>query len=147
VEQPDTPLDVAALNDAVPKDEWETDEATGELRPPWSLGFAIYLLDLIDAQIYTLINSTKGQAAAYGTLGNRIEWMSAYRGYLVLPIVTLGEELFSKRFRKFRPELVIIDWRKPEALCTPLAPINHRIAAPTTATAAAEHVMDDEIPF
>jgi hypothetical protein len=144
VEQSGTPLDVAALNDAVPTDEWETDEVTGEPRPPWSLSFAIYVVDLKDAQIYTCINSTKGQAAAYGTLGNRIEWMSAIRGEPVLPIVTLGEELFSKRFRKYRPEFVIVDWRKPDALSTPLAPISHRIATPTNTTA---EDLGDEIPF
>jgi hypothetical protein len=148
VEQPDKKLDVAALNDGVPKDEWEIDDS-GEPRPPWSLAFAIYLLDLKDAQLYTHINSTNGQGAAYGTLKERVAWMQALRSELVLPIVTLGDELFSKRFRKYRPEFVIIDWRKfgggpaePKRLEKPSGTIGEKVEQPTT-----EEELSDEIPF
>jgi hypothetical protein len=151
VEQPGEKLDAAAimpLNDAVPKDEWERGE-DGELRPPWSLAYAIYLLDLKDAQICTHINATKGQQVAYATLKEKVEWMSALRGEFVLPVVTLGDELFSKRFRKFRPEFVIIDWRRfgggpaePKRLEKPSGSIGEKVAEPTL-----KEELDDEIPF
>ena len=57
--------DVAALNDQVPKNQWELN-LNGEPRPPWSLAYAVYLFDYSkDAQIYTHINSTNGQRVAY----------------------------------------------------------------------------------
>jgi hypothetical protein len=105
--------DVAALNDQIPKNQWELDAITGEPRAPWSLAYAVYLFDPTDAQIYTHINSTNGQRVAYATLRERIEWMRAYRGETVAPIVTLSDKLFSKRFGKFRPEFVIVEWRRP----------------------------------
>jgi hypothetical protein len=157
VEQPGgPPIDIAALNAAVPDDEKEVDPETGQLKDPWSWSYAIYLLDhLIEGQVYTHINGSGGQSAAYGTLGNRIEWMSAIRGEPVLPIVTLGEELHSKRYHNFRPLFVITgDWRRPDDISTPLgpidrplAPVGRRIAAPASTAAAAEPAMDDEIPF
>jgi hypothetical protein len=105
--------DVAALNDQVPKNQWELN-LNGEPRPPWSLAYAVYLFDYSkDAQIYTHINSTNGQRVAYHTLRERIQWMRAYRGESVAPIVTLGEKLFSKRYGKFRPEFCVIEFRQP----------------------------------
>src|SRR5271165_6422893 len=80
VEQPGVEFpDVAALNNKVPKEQWELDNA-GNPRPPWSLSYAIYLLDMKDAQIYTHINSTKGQCRAFEALQGRIQWMCALRG-------------------------------------------------------------------
>jgi hypothetical protein len=148
VEQPGENLDVAALNGKVPKDECELGE-DGQPKAPWSQAYAIHLLDLKDAQIFTHINSTNGQGAAYGTLKDRVQWMQALRRELVLPIVTLGEELFSKRFRKYRPEFVIIGWRKfgggsaePKQLEKPSGSIGEKVAEPTL-----KEALDDEIPW
>jgi hypothetical protein len=114
VEQPGKEFpDVAALNDQVPKNQWELDAITGESRAPWSLAYAVYLFDPRDGQLYTHINSTNGQRVAYTTLRERIQWIRAYRGETVAPIVTLGEKLFSKRYGKYRPEFCVVEFRQP----------------------------------
>ena len=140
--------DVEQLNDEIPKDQWELDD-NGKPKAPWSPAWAVYLLDPKDAQIYTHINGTKGQKVAYETLRSKIEWMRALRGELVLPIVTLGDELFSKQFRKYRPEFVIIDWRrfgggpaKPKRLEKPSGSIGEKVEEPTL-----REELDDEILF
>jgi crossover junction endodeoxyribonuclease RuvC len=113
VEQPGKEFpDVAALNDQIPKSQWELDD-NGNPRAPWSVSYAVYLFDPNDAQIYTHINSTGGQREAYRTLRERIELMRAYRGETVAPVVTLGEKIFSKRFNKYRAEFVPVEWRRP----------------------------------
>jgi hypothetical protein len=149
VEQPGEELpDVAALNEKTPKDQWELDD-DGEPKAPWAMAYAVYLLDPKDAQIYTHLNGTKGQRVAYATLREKIEWMRALRGELVLPIVTLGDELFSKRYRKYRPEFVIVDWRRfgggpdePKRLEKPSESIGEKVEPPTL-----KEELDDEIPF
>jgi len=114
VERPDRELpDIEALNAAILQSEWET-TPDGQLRPPWSLAYAVYLLRLHDAQIFTVINSTDGQRVAAVTLHNSIEWMCALKGTMVWAIVTLRSQLFSKRFKKHRPDFVIAPngWRE-----------------------------------
>jgi hypothetical protein len=114
VEHPDRELpDVEALNQAIPKSEWDI-TPDGKPRPPWSLSYAVYLLRLQDAQIFTSINSTQGQRAAAKSLSDSIRWMCALKQKMVWPVVTLGSQLFSKRFKNYRPDFVIVPggWRE-----------------------------------
>jgi hypothetical protein len=152
VEQPGkefSDIDVVKLNDKVPKKQWELD-LNGEPKPPWSLAYAIYLFDPKDAQIYTHIGSTGGQRVAFLTLRERIEWMHAYRGETVAPIVTLGEKLFSKRFGKYRAEFIIVEWRRPRGEPaepkrlekSPSGIIGEKVSEPTL-----KEELDDEIPI
>jgi hypothetical protein len=150
VEQPDKDFpDVAALNDQVPKNQWELDAITGEPRAPWSLAYAIYLFDPKNAQIYSHMGSTNGQRVAYYTLRERIQWMRAYRDESVAPILTLGEKLFSKRFNKFRAEFIIVEWRRPPGELEPkrlekppAGFIGEKVEPPTL-----KEELNDEVPW
>jgi hypothetical protein len=152
VEQPGqefTDADVAALNDKVPKAQWELD-LNGQPKPPFSLAYAVYLFDPKDAQIYTHINSTNGQRVAFIKLHERIELMRAFRGETVAPIVTLGEKLFSKRFGKYRAEFVIVEWRRPHGKTgepkrlekSPSGFIGEKVEEPSL-----KETLNDEVPY
>jgi hypothetical protein len=102
---------IADLNASVPVNEWEPD-LTGRPRPPYALFYVLYLLNEIDAQMFTYLNSTTGAEIAIQRLSSRICNMRLLRGAKVNPVVTLGEGPMKTKFgTKLRPELIITDWR------------------------------------
>jgi len=107
----DLPLpDVAALNAAIPKSEWEIG-LSGEPTPPYSMWFAGYLLDPITGTVFSYLNNTTGCEIAIGRLESSMTWMRAMRGP-VFPVCKLGDAPMKTRFgMKRRPNFVIVDWR------------------------------------
>jgi hypothetical protein len=101
--------DVGELNGEIPEDTWE-DGINGP-RPPWAHVYAAYLLDPTDGSILTFMNSTQGAMVAIRDLRNRVKWMRALRGEKVWPFVTLGRRLVSRKYQKYGPDFVIVDWR------------------------------------
>jgi hypothetical protein len=103
--------DVDELNAAVPKTEWELG-LSGQPREPYQLFFVVYLLNPIDAQVYTYLNSTTGAEIAVERLASKIRNMRLLRGAPVSPVVTLGEAPMKTSFGlKSRPDFVITDWQ------------------------------------
>src|SRR5262245_17668275 len=56
--------DLDELNGQIPKEQWE-EGLDGQPRPPWVHAYAVYLLNLDDASIWTFVNSTIGARIAF----------------------------------------------------------------------------------
>jgi hypothetical protein len=148
VEQPGKDLpDVAALNSAIPEEQWPLGP-DNQPRAPWSLAYAVYLLRLPGAQICTSINGTGGQRVAAVALRDAIEWMAALKQEFVWPVVTLGAQLYSKRFKKYRPDYAIVRWCRfggdglTEVKQLTAGDVGEKVEKPTLA-----EEMNDAIPF
>ena len=112
IKKPDKPLveTVDELNAKIPKETWE--EGRNGPRSPWTYVYAAYLIDSSDGSIYTHLNSTDGAKIATRQLQRAVRWKRAMLGgRKVLPIVTLGEQLVSRQFKKMGPNFIIVDWR------------------------------------
>jgi hypothetical protein len=148
--------DVDELNATIPRTQWELG-LDGQPRPPWQREYAVYLLDVSDASIYTFANGTVGARIAWERLVDRVSWMRALRGAAVFPLITLDSRPMKTQFgTKLRPEFSITDWRdlgstgNPALESTPqraiegktAAPVGKPVKAPTTA-----ETLDDDIPF
>jgi hypothetical protein len=112
VKQPGRPLpSVDSLNAKIPESKWETNELTGEPRPPWQLSHVVYLLDSATAEKFTYLNSTIGARIAVENLRDKVKWMRAMRGERVVPIVELSTAPMKTRFgQKVRPDFKIASW-------------------------------------
>jgi hypothetical protein len=148
--------DVDELNATIPRTQRELG-LDGQPRPPWQREYAVYLLDVSDASIYTFANGTVGARIAWERLVDRVSWMRALRGAAVFPLITLDSRPMKTQFgTKLRPEFSITDWRdlgstgNPALESTPqraiegktAAPVGKPVKAPTTA-----ETLDDDIPF
>ena len=58
----------------------------GKPKGPWVLSHIVYLLNSVDASIFTFINSTIGAAIAVDRLKDRVKWMRQLRGEAVVPV-------------------------------------------------------------
>jgi hypothetical protein len=121
IKKPGEPLpNVAELNAKISEDTWE-DGINGP-RPPWSHVHVAYLLDPADGSIFTYMNSTNGAVIAVRELRNRVRWTRALRSSKVSPIVTLGSRLVSKKYQKYGPDFIVVDWRDLSPLPPTTAP-------------------------
>jgi hypothetical protein len=110
IKKPGTPFanTIEELNAQIPKDTWE--ETNFGPRPPWAYQFAVWLLDLDDGSICTHINSTDGAKIATRELRSRVKWKRELSGgRKLLPIVTLGCQLVSRKNKKYGPNFIIVD--------------------------------------
>jgi hypothetical protein len=147
--------DVGKLNGEIPENTWE-DGINGP-RPPWAHVYAAYLLDPADGSTLTFMNSTQGAMVAIRELRNRVKWMRALRGEKVWPVVTLGRRLVSRKYQKYGPDFIIVDWRdlsplppaaSPRQLENNVKPSNdpvENIVRPVDMPTTAE-ILNDEIP-
>jgi hypothetical protein len=111
-ETPDTPLDVDAMNEAVPREAWVQGKFDSEPKPPWTEVRAVYLTRIPDCSPFTFVSGTKGTAIAVGRLHDRIETYQALRGANAVPIVSLESKSMKTAWgEKLRPEFVVQDWR------------------------------------
>jgi hypothetical protein len=103
--------DLEALNAKIPKTEWEMGLG-GVKRAPWVRQHIVYLLNPLNASIFTFINSTAGAALAVSRLKDRVKMMRLLRGNRVVPIVKLDTKPMPTQFgMKVRPEFTINEWR------------------------------------
>lgn len=103
--------DVDALNAKIPETDWEM-ELGGVKRKPWVKQHIVYLLHVVDASVYTFINSTTGAAIAVRNLKDRVKMMRVLRGNKVVPIVKLDTRPMPTQFgMKVRPEFTVLEWR------------------------------------
>ena len=113
IKQPGQPLpDVDELNAKIPELEWEIG-LDDKPRPPWQKQFIVYLVNPVDASIYTFINSTMGAQIAFDRLKSKVVLMRQMRGANVVPIVALDSKPMKTKFgQKMRPEFTILEWRQ-----------------------------------
>jgi len=123
IEQPDEPLpDVNALNEQIPKNEWENG-LDGKPRGPWQLNHVVYLINMETADSYTYLNSTYGASIAVEQLNDKLDLMRRMRGAHVLPIVALESRPMKTAFGpKQRPHFTIVEWRNMEPPTPAIAP-------------------------
>jgi hypothetical protein len=112
VESPETPLpDVDALNEQIPREQWELG-LDQQPRAPWQKLYVVFLLDPADAALYTFANGTVGARIAFERLLDKVQWMRALRGVSVFPLVTLDRRQMKTQFgTKLRPEFSVVAWR------------------------------------
>src|SRR5262249_32936170 len=87
----DHPLpDCDKLNEAVPQSEWETG-LNGEPQEPYKLWHAIYLLNPVDATVFSFLNCTVGISICAGRLESSLRAMQMMRGANAFPVCKLGD--------------------------------------------------------
>jgi hypothetical protein len=117
------------------------------------------LLDPADGSVATFLNNTDGAKIAVSELRSRVKWMRALRGSKVSPIVTLGSRLVSRRYQKYGPDFIVVDWRdlsplppttaphqledhtEKQQLSDPVEDIGRPVDKPSMA-----EILDDKIP-
>ena len=136
--------DVDELNAVIPREKWEPG-LDGKPRPPWCLQYLVYLLNPVDASMYTYVNSTTGARIATEKLASRVQLMRQIRGAKVLPVVRLGTAPMKTRFGvKVRPEFDVVDWTE----FAPSPPAISKTATPTAITDQHDSAADEvELPF
>jgi hypothetical protein len=112
IKKPGEPLpDLEELNDKIPKKQWELG-LDKKPRPPWVRQHIVYLLNPIDASLYTYINNTVGASIAVDRLKTKVMWMRSLRGANVVPVVKLDSKLMKTKLgQKLRPEFTILEWQ------------------------------------
>jgi hypothetical protein len=135
--------DVEAMNDAVPRDEWE--EGPGGLRGPWQAQHLLRLVNLETMEKYSYPTGTTGGRIAVAELRDRIVWMRRYKGNDVYAIVTLGRTWWNtKHGGRWRPTFVIKRWARlgggggGEAKASPAIP-------PTPTAAPVQQVVPPQL--
>jgi hypothetical protein len=100
--------DIAAMNDAIPKDQWR--QGPAGLQGPWQAQQLVVMIEPQSMNTFTYVTSTIGGGIAVRDLVDKVKMMRRYRGQ-VSPIVTLADTLFKTRFgERRRPSFHIVDW-------------------------------------
>ena len=128
--------DVGKKNSEIPQSDWPIG-LSGKPEPPWKHMYAVYLIDLATAQIYTALNSTLGMQRAWQNLNERITIMRALRNKLIMPMVTLTDAPWPtsfgmKRRPEFRPTGEWMSPPRPDGEGSLSGPATPQISGPTT---------------
>ena len=125
--------DVEAMNEAVPRDEWE--EGPAGLHGPWQAQHLLYLVNLETMDKYSFPSSTIGGRIAIRDLRDRIMWMRRLKGNDVYAVVTLSRSWMNTKYGgRWRPTFNIKRWVRlggSQAEALPPSPVT-----PPTPTAA-----------
>jgi hypothetical protein len=141
--------DPKALNDAIPKSEWEMG-LDNRPRPPWEHTVCVGLVDPETGETYSYMHGTAGAHYAYDELRERTIVMRELRGANVKPIVELSTKPMKTQYgQTTRPHFKIVGWKysggdpaiagnggSPQ-LTGPVAVTPPTTEAPTAAAAAA----------
>jgi hypothetical protein len=108
--QPGENVDLEALNEAVPKDEW-VEGPDGKPRGPWQCQYLVYLLDPKTMDRYTYATGTTGGGIAVRDLRDKCIWMRRMRGQNIFAVVTLADRHMKTKFGgRQRPHFVVVRW-------------------------------------
>jgi hypothetical protein len=100
--------DVAAMNSAIPKEQWR--QGPAGLQGPYQTQQAVVMVEPRSMEEFTYTTSTIGGFIAVRELVDKVKVMRKYRGP-VSPIVTLGDVPMRTRFgERCRPYFNIVDW-------------------------------------
>jgi len=134
---PDNPVNIVELNGNIPDKDRDVG-LDGKLRDPWQIAAAVYFLDEITGEQFTMINSTWGFRRAVEDLIDSVMNVRMMRGARVVPVVRIGAEVMKTRFgQKMRPSFVIKGWKGPAAD----QPLLKSVAPPARA-----EIVNGEIP-
>jgi hypothetical protein len=104
--------DIEALNEAVPRDQWE-EGPDGKPRGPWQAQHILYLLDPATMDKYTFPTGTTGGRIAIGELRDKLVWIRRIKGDNVYAVVTLSDTHMKTRFGgRQRPFFKIVRWTR-----------------------------------
>jgi hypothetical protein len=146
------------LNEAVPKEEWETDR-NGQLRKPYQHTWLLYLLNPATMEKYTFVSSTVGGRIAVSELKDAVAFMRRYREESTLAVVELSSKPMRTRFgERPRPFFKILEWRAAGRGAQSLPTTSPKQIAAAPAVAAPlpgkkveepklEEEMNDLLPF
>jgi hypothetical protein len=130
--------DIEAMNEAIPRDEWE--EGPAGLRGPYQAQHLLYLVNLETMDKYSFPSSTIGGRIAIRDLRDRIMWMRRLKGSDVYPVVTLGRSWMNTKYGgRWRPMFIIKRWVRlggGEAEALPSSPVT----SPTSIAASVQQV-------
>jgi hypothetical protein len=147
--------DLAALNDAVPKEDW-LEGPDGHPRGPFQAQHIVYLLDASQMQKYTFPTGTTGGSIAIRDLVEKLVWIRRLQGNNVFAVVTLGDVFMKTKFGgRQRPAFNIVRWARlggdsnapalPAPPMTPVAAVPlETVAEP--AKAEADDFLNDPLP-
>jgi hypothetical protein len=139
--------DVKTLNEAIPVEEWEIG-MDGKPRPPYALYHLAYLLNPVDAQLFTYINCTIGCTIAIQRLQESMRWMQAMRGQ-VFPLVRLDRApMRTKQFGiKSRPNFVVLEYRELGGSAVGAPKPTPQLGKPVEKPSTKEAIQDDLPPW
>ena len=102
--------DLDALNESVPRNEWQ-EGPDGKLHGPWQRQHVLELIDIETMEAFSWPTSTIGGSIAIRELVERIQRMRRFRGDHVYPAVVLDHRHMNTRFGgRERPHLQVMAW-------------------------------------
>jgi hypothetical protein len=153
--------DVEAMNEAVPRDEWE--EGPAGLRGPWQAQHLLRLVNLETMDKYSYPSGTIGGRIAIRDLRDRIMWMRRLKGGDVYAVVTLGRSWMKTKYGgRWRPAFNIKRWVRlgggeaealppspvtpPTPIAAPVQQVAPQSGLPEVSEPSLKEEMNDEIP-
>jgi hypothetical protein len=153
--------DVEAMNEAVPRDEWE--EGPAGLHGPWQAQHLLYLVNLETMDKYSFPSSTIGGRVAIRDLRDRIMWMRRLKGSDVYPVVVLGRSWMNTKYGgRWRPTFIIKRWVRlggsqaealppspvtpPTSIAAPVQQVAPQSGVPEVPEPSLKEELNDEIP-
>ena len=152
--------DVAAMNEAAPREEWGTD-LNGNPVGPYVRVLVLKMLDANTMDRFAFVTSSVGGSIAVGDLSDKTKVMRRLNGPNVAPVVSCAITNFKTRFSlRKRPDFRVLRWialggdggglPKPESAKSLTAPssggkalgIGTPVAEPTL-----KQETGDEVPF
>jgi hypothetical protein len=100
--------DIEAMNEACPKTEWRM--RFGKLTGPYQAQKVVYLWDPVTMSKYTWPTSSNSGMSCVSELAEKIGMMRQYKKQKAVPVVKLSSRLWSKRYNKQGPNLVVLQW-------------------------------------
>jgi hypothetical protein len=110
----DKPLpDPDVLNARIPKETWEIGKHDGKPKAPWSKIWVLHLVNPINGQMFTYVNSTRGTEIAYGKLMDQVFAAKSLRGGAdVVPAIQLSTKPMKTQFGdRERPHYEVVGLR------------------------------------
>ena len=102
--------DVEAMNDAIPKSEWN-EGPDGKPQGPWQNEYILYLLNLETMDRYSFPTNTVGGGIAVRDLRDKTMWVRKIRGAHLYPVVALSDTFMKTRWGgRQRPHFEIKSW-------------------------------------
>jgi hypothetical protein len=144
-------VDVDALNEECPKEEWSED-LNGRPRGPWQIQHVVYMVDLQTMEKFTYPTSTVAGGICVGELKDAVRLMRRFKGPGVYPVISPAAKHMNTRFGgRQRPHFKIKRWISfgPDGMAAlpPASPAPSLQAATVKEPTLREEMGDDRIPF
>ena len=99
---------IQAMNEQCPKTEWR--RHFGKLTGPYQAQKIVYLWDPVTMNKYSWPTSSNSGMACVSELAEKIAMMRQFKRQKAIPVVKLGSRLWSKRYNKQGPNLIVVQW-------------------------------------